>query len=103
MIRVLLLVGLALPAIALGQTSQPAPDQMIAPAPCIDNERKICEIPSDQRLACDVCNPIVPGQPMSTELVTEAPYDPLHHPSKLERKIQERSRDLAHRPLAPKL
>jgi hypothetical protein len=106
MTRAVLVFLVALPAAALAQReARPvnAPDQLIAPSPCVDLARKMCIVPTGPALACDVCNPIVPGQPMSPELVTEAPYDPVHHPTPLERTLKAKQKDLATRPVAPKL
>jgi hypothetical protein len=97
---ILALVLIALPAAAFAQREAPAgATQMIAPTPpCYDEARKMCMPKPVPTLACDVCNPIVPGQPMTPELVTEAPKDPLHQPSNIEQRLRPKSKDLAKRP-----
>jgi hypothetical protein len=99
MTRAILLFGLvALPLAALAQDApnRPSPgEHWIAPSPCVER----CNQPTIADTACDVCNPLVPGRPMSPELVT-AP-DPVHNPSPVEKAVKQKSKDLATRPVAP--
>jgi hypothetical protein len=99
MTRAILLFGLvALPFAALAQDApnRPSPgEHWIAPSPCVEH----CNRPTIADTACDVCNPLVPGAPMSPELVTSP--DPVHNPSPVEKSVKQKSKDLATRPFVP--